>query len=88
MNTNEKDSASMSCEQYAATTSSYHLDKRMRLQNIMTLHVRWPDKRAVRRRRMSLIFLILFASRQKVRQTSLGKQKKRKELKKNLYWLD
>jgi len=41
-----RDSASMNCEQHAATTSSYHLDKRMRLQNIMTLHVRRPDKRA------------------------------------------
>jgi hypothetical protein len=36
--------------------------------------------------RLSLIFLILFASRQKVWQTSLGKQKKRKELKNILYW--
>ena len=38
--------------------------------------------------RLSLIFLILFASRQKVWQTSLGKQKKREELKKILYWLE
>jgi len=38
--------------------------------------------------RVSLIFLILFASRQKVWQTSLGKQKKRKELKQILYWLE
>jgi len=44
MNSNEKDSASMNCKQDAATTAFYQLDKRMRLQNIITVHVRWPAK--------------------------------------------
>ncbi len=53
----------MSFEEHDATPSSFHSDARMYLQNIRTAHVRWPARPAVRRRRM--IFLVLFASRQK-----------------------
>jgi hypothetical protein len=49
MNANEKDSAFMTCELHAVTTSSYQLGKKMRLQKIMTLHVRWPARPAEHR---------------------------------------
>jgi len=86
MNTNEKDSASMSCEQYAATTSSYHLDKRMRLQNIMTVHVRWPAKNSG-----AFVFGCTFLwsfllCKQKKGQAVCIKTKKRKELKKKILY--
>ena len=75
----------MSCEQYAATTSSYHLDKSMRLPNIMTLHVRWPAKNSG-----AFVFGCTFLwsfllCKQKKGQAACIKTKKRKELKNTLY---
>ena len=64
MNASEKDSASMSFALHEATASNYRFKHKMYLQSLMTVHVRGPGQTSGAIG-LALIFLVLFASRQK-----------------------
>ena len=70
-NANEKDSAFRCLEYHAATPSSYHFDNWIPLQNGgVFMCVGLPGRRSIG---PGLIFLVLFASRQKEHKSYLNK---------------
>ncbi len=61
----------MSFALHEATTSNYQFEDKRYLHSLMTVHVRWPGQTSGAIG-LALIFLLLFASRQKVNKIIRG----------------